>query len=55
VLQSPVARQIGALDQRGMQQEWARVSSGAVRFDFRVWRWLNLIRWAEFYGVDFSK
>lgn len=30
-----------------LKKEWGRVVSGEVSFDFRCWRWLNLISWAS--------
>jgi asparagine synthase (glutamine-hydrolysing) len=30
-----------------LKKEWDRVVSGEVPFDFRCWRWLNLISWAS--------
>ena len=29
--------------------------AGKKRFDFRAWRWVNLIRWAERFDVAFDK
>jgi asparagine synthase (glutamine-hydrolysing) len=54
VLASPAARRIPALDPAAVSHEWRRVLAGETRFDARVWRWLNLIRWAELYEVDFG-
>ena len=33
--------------------EWQEILAGSRSFDFRVWRWLNVIRWAEKMGVGF--
>ena len=32
----------------------AAVLAGQARFDFRLWRWVNLIRWAERFDVNFD-
>jgi asparagine synthase (glutamine-hydrolysing) len=37
-----------------MQRDWQAVLAGRARFDFRFWRWVNLIRWAERFNADFS-
>ncbi|MBR8842457.1 asparagine synthase (glutamine-hydrolyzing) [Pseudoalteromonas sp. JC3] len=30
-----------------LKQEWEKVLSGEIKFDFRCWRWLNLITWLD--------
>jgi len=30
-----------------LKKEWRKIVSGSVPFDFRCWRWLNLISWAS--------
>ena len=52
-LNSDVARSIPALDHRGMLQDWQAILNKKSAFDFRVWRWVNLIRWAERFHVKF--
>jgi asparagine synthase (glutamine-hydrolysing) len=49
------ARSIAALDVPAMQRDWQAVLEGRARFDFRIWRWVNLIRWAERFNVEFEK
>lgn len=53
-LNSDRARSIGALDVPAMQRDWEAVLAGRARFDFRIWRWVNLIRWAERFDVVFG-
>ena len=53
-LQSDAAAAIPALDRSVVRSEWHAVIEGSTRFDFRIWRWLNLIRWAESYQVIFE-
>lgn len=53
VLQSDVAAQIPALVLKGLSEEWQAVLAGTRRFDWHIWRWLNLIRWTEQFGVVF--
>jgi asparagine synthase (glutamine-hydrolysing) len=53
-LGSETARRIPELHVDGMLDEWAALESGQVGFDWRFWRWLNLILWAERFGVTFG-
>jgi asparagine synthase (glutamine-hydrolysing) len=53
-LASEQAHACGALDVAAMQRDWQAVLAGRARFDFRFWRWVNLIRWAERFNADFS-
>jgi asparagine synthase (glutamine-hydrolysing) len=50
-LASERARGIAALDVAGLRAEWSAVLAGRRPFDSRVWRWVNLIRWAERFDV----
>ncbi len=54
VLTSDAAHAIPVLNLAAMQQEWRRIASGQAKFDNRVWRWVNLIRWAERFHVKFG-
>jgi asparagine synthase (glutamine-hydrolysing) len=51
---SNTARTIPALRHEPLQREWNAVLEGRKAFDFRVWRWFNLIRWVELTGATFS-
>jgi asparagine synthase (glutamine-hydrolysing) len=53
-LDGPAARQVPALNLAGVRREWQAVLQGRKMFDFRVWRWVNLIRWAERFDVSFA-
>jgi asparagine synthase (glutamine-hydrolysing) len=53
VLKSDAASQIPALNIKGMEEHWQQVLAGTQKFDWRIWRWLNLIRWAEQFDVSF--
>jgi asparagine synthase (glutamine-hydrolysing) len=53
VLKSDVAAQIPVLNIKGIEEHWQQVLAGARRFDWHIWRWLNLIRWAEQFEVSF--
>lgn len=54
VLASDTARRIPVFRNDLLHREWARVLEGRARFDARIWRWLNLIRWAELHQVTFD-
>lgn len=47
------ARRIPALRLEAVHRDWQAALSGRAAFDFRIWRWVNLIRWAERYHVEF--
>jgi asparagine synthase (glutamine-hydrolysing) len=53
-LASERARGVAALNVPAMQRDWNAVLAGRARFDFRIWRWVNLIRWADRFDVDFG-
>ncbi|MBV9462775.1 MAG: asparagine synthase, partial [Verrucomicrobiae bacterium] len=37
-----------------VRREWAQVMRGTRPFDFRIWRWVNLVAWARQWKVEFS-
>jgi asparagine synthase (glutamine-hydrolysing) len=54
VLQSETARTIPALHLEVVQQQWQAVLAERLAFDFRIWRWLNVICWAQRLGISFD-
>jgi len=54
VLQSEVAHALPALHLNVVHQQWQAIRSGRQPFDFRVWRWLNIICWAQRFQVSFE-
>ncbi len=54
VLDSETAHRIPALNLRAAREEWAAISRDERRFDWHVWRWINLIRWSERFAVSFD-
>jgi asparagine synthase (glutamine-hydrolysing) len=54
-LASDRANSIPALKPSVMRREWSAVLAGRRPFDFRIWRWVNLIRWAERFNVSFEE
>ena len=51
VLRSGEQSQIPVLNMPALKQEWEEILAGSRGFDFRVWRWLNIIRWSQKMGV----
>jgi len=45
---------IPALRADAVWKEWHCVLEGKRRFDFRVWRWVNLVAWSEAFGVEYD-
>ena len=45
---------VPVLDPEGVRREWQAVLSGKRPFDFRVWRWLNLLAWGRVFEVEFQ-
>ena len=37
-----------------VESQWRNLDTGRSRFDFRFWRWLNVIAWARLFSVSFS-
>ncbi|MDB5101694.1 MAG: asparagine synthase, partial [Cyanobacteria bacterium RYN_339] len=54
VLASEAARHVAPLALPAVEAEWAAVKAGRRPSAAHVWRWVNLIRWAERFGVRFS-
>lgn len=55
VLNSPVLQAAPAFEQNGVKREIAAVRAGDKRLTGDVWRWINLVRWAERFQVDFQR
>jgi asparagine synthase (glutamine-hydrolysing) len=45
---------IPALDAAAVDREWRAVLAGTKPFDWRVWRWVNLVRWADVWDLQFD-
>jgi asparagine synthase (glutamine-hydrolysing) len=54
-LRSAAAHSIPALNIDAVEREWQAIHAGQRPFDFRVWRWVNLIRWADRFQVRFPE
>jgi asparagine synthase (glutamine-hydrolysing) len=54
ILASDRARSLPVLRLGTVEREWHAVRAGRRPFDFRVWRWVNLIRWADRFDVRMS-
>lgn len=53
-LRSETARRIPALRASELEKDWVGVVEGLRPFDWRVWRWINVIRWTELYDPKFE-
>jgi asparagine synthase (glutamine-hydrolysing) len=53
VLNSEMAAQIPVLNLEVIRQQWNSMLDNRQHFDFRVWRWLNVVRWAQKFEVSF--
>jgi asparagine synthase (glutamine-hydrolysing) len=53
ILRGETAKRIPAIDLKAVEAEWAAGLQGRKPLDLLAWRWINLIRWSEVYGVDF--
>ncbi len=40
------------LNYQEVKKEWQEVISGNNKFDWHIWRWINILRWIELYNVD---
>lgn len=54
ILGGESARAIPALDMKAARAEWEGILDGNRRFDWHIWRMINLIRWAERFDVRFG-
>jgi asparagine synthase (glutamine-hydrolysing) len=54
VLSSERMQSIPAFDAGAMACEVAAVKAGKKRLSGDVWRWINLVRWAETFDVKFD-
>ncbi len=48
------APDIPAFHVPGLTKAWQTLIKSQTAFDFRPWRWVNLIRWAQQFAVDFG-
>jgi asparagine synthase (glutamine-hydrolysing) len=54
VLGSETARTIPVLDADAALAEWSAVRESRRAMDWRVWRWINLVRWTQKFGVRYE-
>lgn len=54
VLRSDAASSIAAIDSNKARAQWQRTIAGKEPYDSRLWRVINLVRWAELKGVTFE-
>lgn len=53
VLNSDRAREIPIWNLKVIHREFEAIVQGRQKFDYRVWRWVNFILWAECFDVTF--
>ena len=53
-LNGETAARLPMLRVAGLNASWRAFCAGPAQRDFRVWRWINLIEWAERTRADFS-
>jgi asparagine synthase (glutamine-hydrolysing) len=53
VFDSEYAALLPMLNLDAVRADWNAALSGQRPFDFRIWRWINLVRWAEQFQVTF--
>lgn len=54
LLSSDAARSVAALDTGKTRQLWDDVLAGRRRFDFDLWRALNVIHWTSQFNVSYA-
>lgn len=52
-LSSEVAARVPGMNLPTMKRQWQAILQGSQAFDFRVWRWVNMIKWAQKFEVAF--
>ena len=53
-LASDCARSIPAWNLDAVRTDWEETLAGNRPFNFRIWRWFNLVHWAERWNVTFD-
>ena len=54
ILDSEEARKLEFINLSEACKEWSDIRDRRKPFDFRVWRWLSLIRWSEYFQVTYD-
>ncbi len=54
LLDSEALGQVHPIQQSAVKEEFAAILAGHKPFDFRVWRWINLVAWARTFAVHFD-
>lgn len=53
IFNSPAARELPLMEMQQVKTDFDQVLAGGRRFDTRIWRWINFIRWVEIFNVTF--
>jgi hypothetical protein len=54
ILESEYAASLPMFDRRALLARWQAMTSGDLLMDPGAWRWVNFVKWAQLYDVDFS-
>lgn len=54
VLSPASLRAVPVLNAAPVQARWRETAAGRVPYDQRMWRWMNLVRWSQQYGVTYD-
>lgn len=54
ILTSEYARSIPVFNHKELLRIWDLHKHGSIPFDWRVWRWVNFMRWSERLSVEFT-
>jgi asparagine synthase (glutamine-hydrolysing) len=54
VLNSEIAANIPPLNIEMAKKEWQDILAGRKNFNFKIWRWINLIQWSGQYEIEFK-
>ncbi|MBA2655121.1 MAG: asparagine synthase (glutamine-hydrolyzing) [Gammaproteobacteria bacterium] len=53
ILRSDYMHHLPMFNHKELWADWQQMLAGKGQFDFRFWRWINFIKWAEMHGVEF--
>ena len=54
ILSGEAVARVPVLRPAALRESWQEVLRTGRGFDFRVWRWINLVRWSELFDVSFE-
>ena len=54
IIKSDILKEIPAFNTIELIKDWNQFYKGKSKFDFRFWRWINFVLWAEKFDVKFG-